>query len=71
MKITEVTISRAKKVNLGNYESAEDFCAFKATVETMDSAKDIADTLFRLADTALKENGHKDLEQRAKEKLKK
>jgi len=69
MRVTEVTVSRSKKVNLGNYESAEDFVAMKAEAETGDSASEIAERLFRLTRTLLDEHGHKDLEQRARERM--
>ena len=68
MRVEEVTISRSKKVNLGNYESAEMFVALKASVDSSESAKDVGDTLANLAKTLLQEHAPKDLEQRAKDK---
>lgn len=67
MRVEEVTVSRSKKVNLGNYESAEMFVAVKASVESGESAKGIGDTLANLTDTLLREHAPKDLQARAKE----
>ncbi len=68
MRVEEVTVSRSKKVNLGNYESAELFVAVKATVDSTESTKNVGDTLANLTETLLKEHAPKDLEARAREK---
>jgi len=70
MRIEEVTVSRTKRVNLGNYESAEMFVALKAAVDSTESAKDVGNTLADLTKTLIAEHAPKDLEQRAKEKSK-
>ncbi len=71
MRVEEVTVSRSKKVNLGNYESAELFVALKATVDSTESAKDVGDALARLTDTLIGLHAPKDLETRAREQASK
>lgn len=71
MRIEEVTVSRKRHVNLGNFENEEILIAMKAEVDTTESAKDVADHLARLTKTLVLEHGPKDMEQIAREKSEK
>lgn len=62
-----MTVSRARKVNLGNYESEDVFIALKASLETGDEPLGAAIALEKQAATILAAVLPKDLEQRARE----
>ena len=46
MKIVEVTVSRSRKVNTGNYESKDYFISLKAEIEITDNLELITGDLF-------------------------
>ena len=45
MKITEITYSFSTKVNIGNYESCDVFCAGKAVVDDDETPDDVFNAL--------------------------
>jgi hypothetical protein len=47
MQITEIVLSRSRKVNLGNYESADVFMSMKIELETSDQEPARIDKLVR------------------------
>ena len=46
MKIVEVTVSKSRKVNTGNYESKDYFIALKAEIEITDNLELVTADLF-------------------------
>jgi len=46
MKIVELTVSKSRKINTGNYESKDYFISLKAEVEITDNLELVAADLF-------------------------
>lgn len=68
MRMEEVTVSRTKKVTDGNWGNNEILVAFKASVDSDETGKDVANALADLAREVLAEKGPKDAEHRARDK---